>query len=67
VRVRMIRRGKRLSRFGVLYSHRRMGYLSAQAEYNEVVGDYRKADIRNRRAGLALNTAVGNRVMPEPR
>jgi outer membrane protein TolC len=41
-------------------------YFSAQTEYNEVVGDYIKAAIRHRRAALALNTAAGNRVLPEP-
>jgi outer membrane protein TolC len=41
-------------------------YLSAQTEYNETVGDYIKAAIRHRRAALALNTAVGKRVLPEP-
>jgi outer membrane protein, heavy metal efflux system len=41
-------------------------YLSAQSEYNDVVGDYLKAAIRSRRAALALNTAVGKRVLPEP-
>ncbi len=41
-------------------------YLSAQSEYNEVVCDYVKAAIRHRRAALALNTAVGKRVLPEP-
>jgi hypothetical protein len=40
-------------------------YLSAQKEYGETVGDYIKAAIRHRRAALALNTAVGKRVLSE--
>jgi len=41
-------------------------YLSAQSEYNEIVQDYLKATIRHRRGALALNTAVGKRVLPLP-
>jgi outer membrane protein, heavy metal efflux system len=41
-------------------------YTSAQSEYNEVVCDYVKAAIRHRRAALAVNTAVGKRILPEP-
>jgi outer membrane protein, heavy metal efflux system len=41
-------------------------YLSAQTEYNEVVDDYIKAAVRHRRAALALSTAIGKRVLPEP-
>jgi cobalt-zinc-cadmium efflux system outer membrane protein len=39
-------------------------YLGAQSEYNEVVHQSLKAAIRHRRGALALNTAVGSRVVP---
>jgi cobalt-zinc-cadmium efflux system outer membrane protein len=39
-------------------------YLSAQSEYNQVASEYVKAAIRYRRGALALNTAVGKRVLP---
>lgn len=39
-------------------------YLNAQRDYNEVVRQYRDALIRHRRAMLAVNTAVGLRVLP---
>ncbi len=40
--------------------------LSAQSEYNTVVQQYLTATIRHRRAALALNTAVGKRVLLLP-
>lgn len=39
-------------------------YLNAQRDYNDVVRQYRDTLIRHRRAMLALNTAVGVRVLP---
>ncbi|MBX6312555.1 MAG: TolC family protein [Isosphaeraceae bacterium] len=39
-------------------------YLNAESSYNEVVRQYRDTLIRHRRAMLALNTAVGVRVLP---
>jgi outer membrane protein, heavy metal efflux system len=39
-------------------------YLSAQSEYDEVVHQSLKAAIRHRRGALALDTAVGRRVVP---
>ena len=39
-------------------------YLSAQQEYNDSVLQVIKASVRLRRSALALNTAVGARVMP---
>jgi hypothetical protein len=39
-------------------------YLSAQSEYHGFVSDYLKAAIRHRRGALALNTAIGTRMLP---
>jgi cobalt-zinc-cadmium efflux system outer membrane protein len=39
-------------------------YLNAQREYNETVEAYLKAITRQRRSALALDTAVGRRVLP---
>ncbi len=39
-------------------------YLDAQREYNETIRRYRDVLIRHRRSMLALNTAVGLRVLP---
>lgn len=39
-------------------------YLNAQRDFNEVVRQYRDALLRHRRAMLALNTAVGLRLLP---
>jgi cobalt-zinc-cadmium efflux system outer membrane protein len=39
-------------------------YLNAQRDYNEVVRQYRDVLIRHRRSMLALNTAVGCRILP---
>jgi cobalt-zinc-cadmium efflux system outer membrane protein len=39
-------------------------YLSAQQEYNDRVLQTVKASVRLRRSALALNTAVGARIMP---
>ncbi len=40
------------------------GYLDAQKDYNDVIRQYGEAVIRYRRSALALNTAVGERVLP---
>ena len=37
---------------------------NAQKEYNQVIRTYRDLLIRHRRSMLALNTAVGLRVLP---
>jgi cobalt-zinc-cadmium efflux system outer membrane protein len=39
-------------------------YLSAQEEYNKVIYQYIRALVGHRRSALALNTAVGSRVLP---
>jgi cobalt-zinc-cadmium efflux system outer membrane protein len=39
-------------------------FLNARREHNEIVRQYRDAAIRHRRAALALNTAVGRRILP---
>lgn len=39
-------------------------YLNAQRDFNEVIRQYRDALLRHRRAMLALNTAVGLRLLP---
>lgn len=39
-------------------------YLNAQRDYNEVIRQYRDTLIRHRRSMLALNTAVGLRILP---
>jgi cobalt-zinc-cadmium efflux system outer membrane protein len=39
-------------------------FLNAQREYNELVRQYRDTMIRHRRSMLALNTAVGRRILP---
>lgn len=39
-------------------------FLVAQREYSEFVRQYRDAQIRHRRSMLALNTAVGTRILP---
>lgn len=41
-----------------------VAYLNARREYNEVVREYRDLLVRHRRSMLALNTAVGARVLP---
>jgi cobalt-zinc-cadmium efflux system outer membrane protein len=41
-----------------------VAYLLAQREYNEIVRQYRDTQIRHRRSMLALNTAVGLRLLP---
>jgi cobalt-zinc-cadmium efflux system outer membrane protein len=39
-------------------------YLVAQREYNDIVRQYRDTQVRHRRSMLALNTAVGQRILP---
>lgn len=39
-------------------------FVSAQREYNDVVRQYRDSLARHRQAALAVNTAVGCRIMP---
>lgn len=39
-------------------------YLDAQRDYNDVVKQYLDASVRHRRSTLALNTAVGQRILP---
>ena len=39
-------------------------YLIAQREYNDIVRQYRDTQVRHRRSMLALNTAVGQRILP---
>jgi cobalt-zinc-cadmium efflux system outer membrane protein len=39
-------------------------YLVAQREYNEIVRQYRDTQVRHRKSMLALNTAVGIRLLP---
>jgi cobalt-zinc-cadmium efflux system outer membrane protein len=39
-------------------------HLEAQSKYNDAVGQFTDAALRLRRAMLALNTAVGERIMP---
>ena len=39
-------------------------YLSAYSDFQGVVREYIKAAIRHRRGALALNTAVGKRLLP---
>jgi cobalt-zinc-cadmium efflux system outer membrane protein len=41
-----------------------MDYLIAQRDYNEIVRQYRDTQVRHRRSMLALNTAVGRRILP---
>lgn len=41
-----------------------LDYLNARKDYNEAVRQYRDALIRARRAGLRLNAAVGQRIVP---
>ena len=41
-----------------------VAYLNARREYNEVVREYRDLLVRHRRSMLALNTAVGVRILP---
>ena len=41
-----------------------VAYLNARREYNEVVREYRDLLIRHRRSMLALNTAMGVRILP---
>ena len=41
-----------------------VAYLNARREYNEVVREYRDLLVRHRRGMLALNTAIGLRVLP---
>jgi cobalt-zinc-cadmium efflux system outer membrane protein len=42
----------------------KIAFLGAQSEYNVAVRDYLKAGFRRRRGALALNTAIGKRVLP---
>ena len=42
----------------------KLAYLGAHSEYNLVVRDYLQATFRRRRAALAMNTAIGKRVLP---
>ncbi|WP_435005644.1 TolC family protein [Tundrisphaera lichenicola] len=39
-------------------------YVVAQRDYNEVVRQYRDTQVRHRRSMLALNTAIGRRILP---
>ena len=39
-------------------------YFNLQRDYNLAVRRYRDALVRHRRSMLALNTAVGQRIMP---
>ena len=39
-------------------------YLNAQRKYNDVVKAYLDAAVRHRRSMLALNTAIGQRLLP---
>jgi outer membrane protein, heavy metal efflux system len=39
-------------------------FLFAQRDYNEIVRQYRDTQVRHRRSMLALNTAVGMRLLP---
>ena len=39
-------------------------YLNAQREYSEIVRQYRDSLVKQRRAGLHLNTAIGLRLIP---
>jgi cobalt-zinc-cadmium efflux system outer membrane protein len=41
-----------------------LAYFNVQREYNSAVRQYRDALIRHRRSMLALNTAVGQRILP---
>ena len=41
-----------------------VAYLNARREYNEVVREYRDLLVRHRRSMIALNTAVGVRILP---
>jgi cobalt-zinc-cadmium efflux system outer membrane protein len=41
-----------------------LDYLNARREYNEIIRQFRDTAIRHRRAMLALNTAVGRRLLP---
>lgn len=61
------RAGRRLEDIRRLYTEGQENldaYLNAQRDFNEVIRQYRDALIRHRRAMLALNTAVGLRVLP---
>ena len=42
----------------------KLAYLGAHSEYNLAVREYLKAAFRRRRGALALNTAIGKRVLP---
>ncbi|MBV8384519.1 MAG: hypothetical protein JOZ63_18195 [Planctomycetaceae bacterium] len=39
-------------------------YVVAQREYNDIIRQYRDTQVRHRRSMLALNTAVGQRILP---
>jgi cobalt-zinc-cadmium efflux system outer membrane protein len=41
-----------------------LAYFNVQREYNQAVRQYRDALVRHRRSMLALNTAVGQRILP---
>ena len=41
-----------------------VSYLQAQRTYNDNVKAYRDTVVRHRRSMLALNTAMGQRVLP---
>ena len=41
-----------------------VAYLNARREYNDVVREYRDLLVRHRRSMLALNAAVGLRILP---
>jgi outer membrane protein TolC len=43
------------------------GYLDAQGVHNDVVREYVKTAVRRRRAALRLNTAMGKRLLAQPR
>ncbi|MBV8229866.1 MAG: hypothetical protein JO329_07780, partial [Planctomycetaceae bacterium] len=39
-------------------------YLNAQRDYNDVVKQYLDTVVRHRRSMLALNTVLGQRILP---
>ena len=41
-----------------------LAFLTAEADYDRVVRQYRDALVQHRRATLRLNTAVGQRILP---
>jgi cobalt-zinc-cadmium efflux system outer membrane protein len=41
-----------------------LAYFNVQRDYNDAVRRYRDALVRHRRSALALNTAVGQRILP---